>query len=157
MPITNETINEFDLDRAYLMLRLHAVMKRMRRVVPRDGALRVPDFETRVERHGVRYTLGAYLTRDGDTYYVELCRDRHAHGDARVLAYDARVVVASRGSWRVGLDLLPLETACWGVDLAVLHRLQSALERVFGVAGEAASYLPDAPESSIRATLAGEG
>lgn len=161
MPITNESINEHDLDRARLTLRVHAVMQRARRVIPRNGPLRVPGFETRVERRAAgRCVLGAYLYRDGDSYHVELCRDPYACGETRVTAYEARVVIASRGNWRIGLDLLPMpELAEPGVtvDHAALQRLQSALECVFGVAGADACYLSDAIEPEVRATLAGEG
>lgn len=157
MPISNETINEFDVDRAHLTLRVAAIVARMRRVIPRNDALVVPDFETRASQLSVRRRLCALLWRDGDTYHVEVVADRHApHGsDARFVAYEARLVIESRGSWRVGLDLRPLRPAL--IDGPALERLQRALERVFGVAGEAAVYLPDAPEPSVRATLAGEG
>lgn len=156
MPILNETINEFDVDRAHLTLKLAAIVARMRRVIPRSDALVVPDFETRAPQRGVSRRLCALLSRDGDVYHVEVVADRHAYGsDARFTAYEARVVVGSRGSWRIGLDLRPTRETL--IDGPALERLHRALERVFGVAGEAATYLPDAPEPSVRATLAGEG
>lgn len=155
MPISNETINEFDVDRAHLTLRVAAIVARMRRVIPRNDALVVPDFETRASQMGVRRRLCALLWRDGDTYHVEVVADRFAAGDARFVAYEARLVIESRGSWRVGLDLRPLRPSL--IDSPALERLHRALERLFGVAGEAAVYLPSAPEPEVRATLAGEG
>lgn len=157
MPITNATITEAELDRARLVLALHRVMVRARKIIPRqaDGALRIPDFEVRVERRGVRYPLRAYVSRLFDHYYVELCADPHAHGESRVSLYEAEVVVASRGSWRLGLDLVVL--GCSLVDRATVDALHSALERVFGVAGADAHYLPPAREPKVRATIAGEG
>lgn len=145
-------LTEFELGRACLMLAVHAVMQRARKVIPREGHLDVPnvDYYAR-DTIGVRRRLRMLLTRDGDHYYVELCAEPHAAPGSRCTMFAAEIVIASRGSAQIGLDLLLLRNE---LSEAPRGRIHSDLCRVFGVGGELAQRLPTAEP---RATFAGEG
>lgn len=153
MPITNQTITEFELSRARLVLAVDAAMRRARRIIPREGHLDVPGVDYRATQLGIRRRLHVLVRRDGDHYYVELCAQPHAvPGDIRFTVYEAEIVITSRGSSQVGLDLLAYRDEA--LDQQARDRLLGDLCRVFGVGGEYAQHLPTA---ETRATLAGEG